>query len=125
MYGPSPDMGTDQQDTTCTSKDSHGKMTERSQMSGPRALLLFTIASFPRFCGCFLCKIWAPVSNLQNFSGNFQERKLSRISRFCGYLGKFSLQNLGTSEQSAKNFPMKILFSTKSSPAKFTVTVPL
>ena len=80
-------MGTDQQDTTCTSKDSHWKMTERAQMLGPRALLLFTIASFPRF---------------------------------CGYLGKFSLQNLGTSEQSAKLFPMKILFSTKSSPAKFS-----
>ena len=26
---------------------------------------------------------------------NFQGRKLSRISRFCGYLRKFSLRNLG------------------------------
>ena len=68
----------------------------------------------------FICK-----NREYHIAGNFQERKLSRISRFCGYLGKFSLQNLGTSEQSAKNFPMKILFSTKSSPAKFTVTVPL
>jgi len=29
------------------------------------------------------------------YSGNFWGRKLSRISRFCGYLGKFSLPNLG------------------------------
>lgn len=27
--------------------------------------------------------------------GNFRERRLSQISRFCGYLQKFSLRNLG------------------------------
>ena len=49
---------------------------------------------------------------------NFRGRKLSRISRFCGYMQKFSLQNLERgilwlckSEQSAKVFPAKIVFS--------------
>ena len=56
---------------------------------------------------CFICE-----NREYRIAGNFRERKLSQILRFCGYLGKFSLQNLGTSEQSAKNFPMKILFPT-------------
>ena len=48
---------------------------------------------------------------------NFRGRKLLRISRFCGYLPKFSPWNLGrgvlwhgTSEQSAKVFSAKIIF---------------
>ena len=60
--------------------------------------------------------------------GNFQERKLSRISWFCGYSWKFSPQNLGAwhlwrckSEQSANVFSTKIMFFTnlqKFSPSK-------
>ena len=60
--------------------------------------------------------------------GNFQERKLSRISWFCGYSWKFSPQNLGAwhlwrckSEQSANVFSTKIIFFTnlqKFSPSK-------
>ena len=49
--------------------------------------------------------------------GNFRGRKLSRISQFCGYLRKFSPQNLGAwhlwqckSEQSAKFSPRKSIF---------------
>ena len=82
--------------------------------------------------------------------GNFRGRKLPRISRFCGYLRKFSLQNLGAwhqlmrqkraicesflckiwgqnlhdkSKQSAKVFTMEIVFFTTSrkfSPSKFS-----
>ena len=61
-----------------------------------------------------------------------------RILRFCGYMRKFSLQNLGRgilwhgkSEQSAKVFSVKIVFFTdlrKFSPSKvshYVVTCPL
>ena len=61
---------------------------------------------------------------------NFWGRKLSWISRFCGYTRKFSPWNLGRgvlwhgqSEQSAKVFSVKIVFSPicKSFlPQKFT-----
>ena len=60
---------------------------------------------------------------------NFRERKLSRISRFCGYTLKFSPQNLGRgvlwcgkSEQSAKVFSAEIVLfpnSQKFLPWKF------
>ena len=60
--------------------------------------------------------------------GNFRGRKLSRISWFCGYLRKFSPQNLEVwhlwcckSEQSVKVFSAKIVFFTNSrkfSPSK-------
>ena len=52
---------------------------------------------------------------------NFRERKLSRITWFCGYTQKFSLRNLrggvlwrGKSEQSAKVFSLKsfLLYAT-------------
>ena len=59
---------------------------------------------------------------------NFRERKLSQISRFCGYSQRFSPQNLGVwhlwrckSEQPAKVFSTKIVFFTNSrkfSPSK-------
>ena len=62
------------------------------------------------------------------YSGKLSREKLSRISRFCGYLRKFSLQNLGVwhlwcckSEQSAKVFSAKIIFFAnlrKFSPSK-------
>ena len=55
---------------------------------------------------------------LYHIAENFQGRKLSWISRFCGYTRKFSLRNLGRgvlrhgkSEQSAKVFSAKIGFS--------------
>ena len=62
---------------------------------------------------------------------NFRGRKLSQISRFCGYMRKFSLRNLGCgviwrckSEQSTKVFSAKIVFSLIREsflPQKFTV----
>ena len=55
---------------------------------------------------------------LYRIAENFRGRKLSRISRFCGYTRKFSPWNLGRgvlwrckSEQSAKVFSAKIVFS--------------
>ena len=68
-------------------------------------------------------------SEWYHIAENFRGRKLSRISRFCGYSRKFSLQNLGVwhlwcckSEQSAKVFSAKIVLFTnpqKFSPSKF------
>ena len=59
----------------------------------------------------FFCKRYRTAEN-------FRGRKLSRISRFCGYLWKFSLWNLGRgidwcskSEQSAKVFLTESYFS--------------
>ena len=51
---------------------------------------------------------------------NLQGRKLLQISRFCGYMRKFSLRNLetwhplGHKRASAKDFSTKIVFSTNS-----------
>ena len=59
------------------------------------------------FVLCFVYKQYRIV-------GNFRGRKLSKISRFCGYTRMFSPQNLGRgilwhskSEQSAKVFSQK------------------
>ena len=61
-------------------------------------------------------------------AGNLRERKLLRISRFCGYLRKFLREIWGrgilwhsTSDQSAKVFSAKIVIFTNSrkfSPSK-------
>ena len=61
------------------------------------------------------------------YSGNFQGRKLSRISRFCGYSLKFFRKILGsgvlgaTQASNPRNFSAKIVFFTNSrkfSPSK-------
>ena len=63
-----------------------------------------------------------------HIAGNFRGRKLARILQFCGYLQKFSPQNLEVwhlwcckSKQSVKVFSAKIVFFTisqKFSPSK-------
>ena len=62
---------------------------------------------------CHLCdeSVVGHVCGDYRIAENFQWRKLSQISRFCGYSRKFSLRSLGAwrplvrhSEQSAKVF---------------------
>ena len=70
---------------------------------------------------------WLTESMIYRIVGNFRGRKLSQILRFCGYMQKFSPQNLGRgilwhgkSGQSAKVFSAKIVFFTnlQFSPSK-------